>query len=75
MVEETQMAENSSGNNGGLYLIVGGLVVAIGLGAYAYSGGYLGGRMSRTRTEQTATSGPVSAGSTSTTTTTEKPKP
>ena len=71
------MAENSSGNNGGLYLIVGGLVVAVGLGAYAYSGGYLGGHMSRTTTEQTTTSGPASAGSTTTTmtTTTEKSKP
>jgi hypothetical protein len=27
------MAENSSGNTGSLYLIVGGLVVAVGLGA------------------------------------------
>jgi hypothetical protein len=68
-VQETQMAENSN-SNGGLYLIVGGLVVAVGLGAFVYSGGYLGGHGSRTTTEQTIS---VPSGSTTTTTTTQKP--
>jgi hypothetical protein len=67
------MAENSSGNNSGLYFIVGGLVVIVGLGTFVYSGGYLGGHGSKTTTEQTTISAP--AGSTTTTTTTEKSKP
>jgi hypothetical protein len=65
------MAENTAGNsNGGLYLIVGGLVVAVGVGFFVYSGGYLGGHGSRTTVEQT-TSG--AAGGSTTTTTTTKP--
>ena len=69
------MAEDSGGSNGGLYFIVGGLVVIVGLGAYAYSGGYLGGHGSRTTIEQTTTSAPAPAGTTTTTTTTQKTKP
>jgi len=70
------MAENTAGNsNGGLYLIVGGLVVAVGIGFFVYSGGYLGGHTGRTTTEQTTTSGPAFGGTTTTTTTTEKSKP
>jgi hypothetical protein len=67
-----QMAETSSGGGtGGLSFIVGGLVVAVGLGAFVYFGGYLGGHHSKTTTEQT-TSAPEHAGGTTTTTTTEK---
>ena len=70
------MAENSSdGGTSGLSFIVGGLVVAVALGAFVYFGGYLGGHRSRTTTEQTTTSAPAAAGSTTTTTTTEKTKP
>jgi hypothetical protein len=65
------MAENSSGN-GGLYFIVGGLVVIVGLGIFAFSGGYIGGHGGRTTTEQTTTSAPAPAASSTTTTTTEK---
>lgn len=68
------MAENTGGSNNGLYLIVGGLVVAVGIGGFIYSGGYLGGRSSKTTTEQTTTS-PFLGGQTTTTTTTEKSKP
>jgi hypothetical protein len=69
------MAENSSGGgNGGLYFIVGGLVVAVGLGAFAYHDGYFGGRDSKTTTERTV-SAPLFGASTTTTTTTEKTKP
>lgn len=68
------MAENSNvGVSGSLYFIVGGLVVAVALGAFAYFGGYLGGYSSSTTTEQT-TSSPAPAGTT-TTTTTEKTTP
>jgi len=63
------MAENSSGDgNGGLYFIVGGLVVAVGIGALVYYGGYLG-HGGKTTTEQTTISAPAA---TTTTTTTEK---
>lgn len=34
---------NSSGGNGGLYFIVGGLVVVVGLLAYIFMGGSIGG--------------------------------
>lgn len=65
------MAENTSGSgNGGLYFIVGALVVVVGIGAFIYSGGYFGGH-GKTTTEQTTTSLPLIGGST-TTTTTEK---
>jgi hypothetical protein len=69
------MSENSrGGGNGGLYFVVGGLVVAVGLGAFVYSGGSLGHFGSRSTTEQTTTSAPTPAGNVSTTTTTEKTK-
>ena len=66
------MAENSNNNNG-LYFVVGGLVVAVGLGVFAYSSGYIGGKSSsRTSVEQTTTTAPSPLGTTTTTTTTEK---
>lgn len=66
------MAENASArSNNSLYFIVGGLVVAVGAGIFAYSGGYIGG--GKTTTEKTTTSTPF--GSITTTTTTEKAKP
>jgi hypothetical protein len=78
MVEETHMAENSSGDgNGALYFIVGGLVVVAALGAFAYHGGYFEGRFGhhdgRTTTEQTTTT--PGHGETTTTTTSEKSRP
>lgn len=64
------MAENASaGSTNSLYFIVGGLVVAVGIGIFAYTGGYIGG--SKTTTEQTTTSTPF--GGITTTTTTTKP--
>jgi len=63
------MAENSSGN-GGLYFIVGGLVVIVGLGIFAFSGGYIGGHGGKTSIERTTVSAP--AVNSTTTTTTEK---
>ena len=73
------MAEGSgSGGNGALYFVVGGLVVAVGIGAFVYSGGYLGGHGSRTTTEHTTVSAPAPTATapappaTTTTTTTEK---
>ena len=68
------MSENSRGGNGGLYLIVGGLVVVVGLGAFLYSGGNLGSFGGKTTTHQTTISAPAPAGSQTTTTTTEKTK-
>lgn len=68
------MSENSRGGNGGLYFVVGGLVVAVGLGAFLYSGGNLGSFGSKTTTHQTTTSAPAPAGNLTTTTTTEKTK-
>jgi hypothetical protein len=67
-LEEIQMAENTSGN-GGLYFIVGALVVVVGIGVFVYSGGYFGGH-GKTTTEQTTTV--PFFGGTTTTTTTEK---
>jgi hypothetical protein len=64
--------ETSSGGNGGLYFIVGGLVVAVAIGAFAYQGGYLGD-FSKTTVQQTTTA-PAPDG-TSTTTTTTKTTP
>jgi hypothetical protein len=72
-IEEIEMADGSNGN-GGLYLIVGGLVVAVGLGAaYLYNGGSIG-HGSRSTTEKTTTTAPAPSGAatTTTTTTTEK---
>ena len=67
------MAENSnSGGIGGLYFIVGGLVVVAGIGFFVYNGGHLGGgHGTSTTTEKTSVAAPAPAGST-TTTTTEK---
>ena len=63
------MAETSSGGvSGFLYFIVGALVVIVGLGAYAYFGGYVGGHTRTTTTEQTTTA-PAAPGSSTTTTT------
>ena len=67
------MAEESRGGNGGLYFVVGGLVVVVGLGAFLYSGGNFGSFGSKTTTQQT-TSAPSLAGNVTTTTTTEKTK-
>ena len=74
------MAENTSSGGNGLYFIVGGLVVIVGLGAYAYTGGHFGGRHAggggtTTTTEQTTTTPTHHGESTTTTTTTEKKTP
>jgi hypothetical protein len=66
------MSESSRSGNGGLYFVVGGLVVVVGLGAFLYSGGNFGSLGSRTTTQQTTTSAPAPAGNATTTTTTEK---
>jgi hypothetical protein len=77
------MTNNTSGeSNGGLYFIVGGLVVAVAIGAFAYFGGYLGGHGDhggnfadhgdKTTIERTTTSEPFHDGTTTMTTTTEK---
>ncbi len=66
------MAIEATGNgNGGLYFIVGGLVVAVAIGFFIYQGGYIGGFSSKTTTLQTITA-PVPSGDGSTTTTTTK---
>ena len=66
------MAGNPSGGSGALYFIVGALVVIVGLGVYAYFGGYVGGH-TRTTTEQTTTA-PTGTGSSTTTTKTTTTK-
>jgi len=71
------MAETTSGSSNSLYFIVGGLVVLAGIGAYAYTGGHLGGHRgagggSTTTTEQTTTTPTHHGEETTTTTTTEK---
>ena len=38
------MAEGTNGPGGGLYFIVGGLVVVVGVLAFVFFGGHLGGR-------------------------------
>jgi hypothetical protein len=38
------MAENSSGNNGMLYMIVGGLVVVVAVGGFIMFGGHMPGQ-------------------------------
>ena len=68
------MSDSSRSGNGGLYFIVGGLVVVVGIGAFLYSGGNLGFLGSKTTTQQTTTSAPGLAGNVTTTTTTEKTK-
>ena len=71
------MAQEASGGGNGLYFIVGGLVVLVGLGAYAYTGGHLGahrsgGVSSTTTTEQTTTTTPPPPATSTTTTTTQQ---
>jgi hypothetical protein len=73
-VVEIQMSENSRGSGGGLYFVVGGLVVVVGLGAFLYTGGNFGSLGSKTTTQQTTSSAPAPAGNVTTTTTTEKTK-
>lgn len=68
------MADNANSSSNGLYFIVGGLVVIVGLGAFAFHGGYFAGHGSTTTTEQTTTA-PAPNGATTTTTTTEKSRP
>jgi F0F1-type ATP synthase membrane subunit c/vacuolar-type H+-ATPase subunit K len=65
------MSDNTSGeSNSGLYFIVGGLVVAVAMGAFAYYEGYFGGHGSSSTTQQTTISAPAPDGATTTTTTT-----
>jgi hypothetical protein len=77
------MTDNTGGDrNSGLYFIVGGLAVAIVIGAFAYHGGlfsprgdhseYVGDHGDKTTIERTTTSGPFHDETTTTTTTTEK---
>jgi hypothetical protein len=69
------MDEQQGGNgNGALYFIVGGLVVAVGLGAFVYYGGHFKVGSNSTTTERTI-SAPTPAGTTTTTNSTEKTKP
>jgi len=68
------MSENSRGGNGGLYFVMGGLVVIVGLGVFLYSGENLGSLGIKTTTQQTTTSAPAPTGNVTTTTTTEKTK-
>ena len=68
------MAEESRGGNGGLYFVVGGLVVVVALGAFLYSGGNFGSLGSKTTTKQTTISAPAPAGNVTTTITTEQTK-
>lgn len=70
MAEET----NRGGGVGPLYFIVGGLVVAVGIGAFILYGGNMPdgpATTSTTTTEQTTTQ-PTTDGGTSTTTTTQE---
>jgi hypothetical protein len=64
------MAETTttSGGVSTLSFIVGGLVVAVAIGAFAYYNGYLGSFGGQTTTEQTTTA-PSPDGATTTTTT------
>jgi hypothetical protein len=66
------MAETttSSGGISTLSFIVGGLVVAVAVCAFAYYNGYLGSFGSKTTTEQTITA-PTPDGASTTTTTTK----
>jgi hypothetical protein len=66
------MSEKSRGGTGSLYLIFGGLVVAVGLGVFWYSGENLGSPGDKSTTQQTTVSAPTPAGTVTTTTTTEK---
>ena len=69
------MADGSSGGgSGALYLIVGGLIVAVAVGAFALNGGQLGSHGTTTeRTTVTApAASPTAPAATTTTTTTTK---
>ena len=70
------MSGNTSGGGiGPLAFIVGGLVVAVGIGVFLYSGGYIGGHATSTSTERTTVTtpaAPAQPATTTTTTTTEK---
>jgi hypothetical protein len=70
------MSENSRGGNGGLYFVMGGLVVIVGIGVFLYTGENLGSLGVKTTILQTTTSAPAPApgGNVTTTTTTEKTK-
>ncbi len=68
------MSESPRAGNGGLYFVVGGLVVAVGLGVFLYSGEKLGSIGSKTTTQKTTVSAPAPTGNVTTTTTTEKTK-
>jgi hypothetical protein len=60
-------------NNGGLYFIVGALVVLVGIGVFLFNGGYIGGHgggASHTSVERSTTVTP--AGDTTTTITRDK---
>ena len=39
ITRESGMSDNGGNNNGGLYMIVGALVVVVGLGAFLFMGG------------------------------------
>ena len=68
------MAEATAGGaNSSLYFIVGGLVVAVAIGAFAYHNGYFGFG-GKTTVEQTTTA-PSADGATTTTTTTKSTSP
>jgi len=71
------MAEQSGSNNNVLYLIVGGLIVAMAVGGFVLHGGYIGGHGVTTTSEKTTTSAPATATSlaatATTATTTSKP--
>ena len=69
------MSGNSNdGSVGPLAFIVGGLVVAAGIGIFLFSGGYLSGHTSTTTERVTITAPSVAAPATSTTTTTTERK-
>jgi hypothetical protein len=64
------MADNSG--TGGLYFILGGLVVVVALGFFGYRGGYFGHHEGPGHVEETTVQhGPDHT----TTTTTERPRP
>lgn len=61
----------SGRSNGPLYFIVGGLVVAVGIGAFIMFGPPANTASTTTTTEQTSTA-PTESGGTATTTTTQE---
>ena len=69
------MSENSNdGSVGPLAYIVGGVVIAAGIGFFLFGGGYLDGHASTTTERVTITAPSVAAPATSTTTTTTERK-